>query len=173
MSRFKYAIYTGLMAAALVTVMQSKAYADKPTQSFVQAASIGNQFEISSSQLALQNSQNDDVKKFAQHMLDDHTKVAADMKTVISTTSPDNTQQPSPALDSKHQKMLDELNGKTGNDFDKLYVKDQVAAHKDAVSLFRDYSRHGTDDKLKSFATTNLPTLKQHYDAVKQLQSGM
>ena len=41
---------------------------------FVHKASIANQFEIESSQLALDKAQSSEVKSFAQRMVDDHTK---------------------------------------------------------------------------------------------------
>jgi hypothetical protein len=42
------------------------------------------------------------------------------------------------SLDSEHQKMLDELNAKSGKVFDTSYDQIQVKAHRDAVALFED-----------------------------------
>ena len=47
------------------------------------------------------------------------------------------------ALDSQHQKMLDELKAKNGKDFDASYDQTQVKAHQDAVALFDAYAKGG------------------------------
>jgi len=48
--------------------------------------------------------------------------------------------------------MLDKLKGLNGADFTKQYDKDQVSAHKDAVSLFQRYAKGGDDAALKDWA---------------------
>ena len=52
-------------------------------------AAISNLFEIQSNQLALQKSQNEQVKKFAQMMVDDHTKAGEQLKSTLSTAKID------------------------------------------------------------------------------------
>jgi putative membrane protein len=44
-------------------------------QDFVDKAAVANTFEIDTSKLALKYAKGDDVKKFAQEMIDDHTKI--------------------------------------------------------------------------------------------------
>ena len=156
----------------VVLMVGAEAQAAKSAQGFVDGATIGNQFEIFSSQLALQKSQNDNVKQFAQQMIDDHTAAATKLNTTLAsmnTTAPQAPQN----LDSKHQKMLDKLKDASSSDFDKLYIKDQVKAHDEAVTLFHDYSKHGDNDALKSFASDTLPTLKEHQEKVDQLKSSI
>ena len=72
-------------------------------------------FEIQSSKLALTKSSSDSIKKFAQQMIDDHTKSSDQLKTTVASASV--SAMPVPALDSKHQKILDKENSKTGSDF--------------------------------------------------------
>ena len=45
------------------------------------------------------------------------------------------------ALDSEHQKMLDELRSKSGKEFDSSYDQIQLKAHRDAVALFDAYAK--------------------------------
>ena len=49
---------------------------------FVQGALQGGMAEVALGKLALEKSSNEDVKKFAQRMVDDHTKLGDDMKPV-------------------------------------------------------------------------------------------
>jgi putative membrane protein len=158
-----------LSAAVLIA---SEAQASKSSQDFIQNATIGNQFEISSSRLALQNSQDGSVKQFAQQMVDDHTRVGNQLKSVIASSSSE-LKEPDVSLDQKHQKMLDKLNKLSGKDFDKEYVKDQVSAHDDAVLLFKKYAKSGDDANLKTFAGETLPTLKEHQQYINKINASM
>jgi len=163
-------IIAGLLGYSITAA--SSSWAADQTHKFIEKASIGGQFEISSSRLALQNSQNPDIKNFAQKMIDDHTKISSQLKSIITSANPDES-QPTIALDNQHQKMLNELNGVKGANFDRLYVHDQVAAHKEAVNLFRNYSRNGDNDAIKNFAIQNLPTLEHHQSDVMELRKDL
>jgi putative membrane protein len=135
-------------------------------QEFANTATIANLFEIQSSQLALKNASRDDVKAFAQSMIDDHTKAGEDMKTAAGAqgvTLPTD-------LDQEHADMLAQLQAASGDQFDQLYIQMQTDAHIKAVALFKGYSQNGGDGVLKDFASKVLPTLEHHYDMVLQLQ---
>ena len=67
--------FAGFVASAEA---RSKTEAMNTAAHFAQELKSSGQFEIESSQLALKISSNDDIKKFAQKMIDDHT--AADKK---------------------------------------------------------------------------------------------
>ncbi len=98
----------GLAVGGIALVLCASAWAATSDQDFVRSASTANQFEISSSRLALQNSQNDDVRDFAQHMIDDHTQIGNRLKSVISFSSA-KIHEPTLSLKPDQQKMLDKL----------------------------------------------------------------
>jgi putative membrane protein len=135
-------------------------------QQFADKATIANMFEIQSSQLALKQSSRDDIKAFAQSMIDDHTKAAGDMKTAASAQQ---VNLPTD-LDQAHADMLKKLQAASGDAFDQLYVKMQTDGHVQAVALFKGYAQNGQDGVLKDFAGKLLPTLEHHYEMVLQLQ---
>lgn len=139
----------------------AEAKVSKETTEFVQKAAVANQFEIETSKLALEKSQDADVKKFAQDMVDDHTKAGDAFKTAVTEGKIDAALVPA-ALDAKHQKELDKLSKADAKDFDKDYLKLQKDAHKDAVALFKSYSEKGDNASLKTFAANTLPTLEKH-----------
>ncbi|MFY9288520.1 MAG: DUF4142 domain-containing protein [Alphaproteobacteria bacterium] len=171
METFGPLVFVALVVAAFAFVMwAADAQASRSSQSFVQKATIGNLFEIQSSQLALEKSQDPKVRDFAQQMVSDHAKVSEDMKALLASGSI-NVTAPDQALDRKHQKILDKLNAASGTDFDAQYVKAQNNAHDDAISLFRGYSKQGDNDTLKDFAKEKLPTLEQHKEEAKKLKS--
>ncbi len=162
---------TSLLVLTLIIAFTQFAHAKAydSSQDFVQKATVGGLFEVQSSQLALQRSQNDSVKTFAQHMIDDHTKANSQLMGVLPNSSVQ-ASSITAALDKKHQKMMDDLNKDSDRSFDKDYISDQKKAHKEAVSLFSDYSKSGDDDTLKDFASQTLPTLKEHKKEIHDLK---
>ncbi len=161
-----------VIIVAIAAIVTTQAQAAHSSKTFIQNATIGNQFEVSSSRLALQVSQNDAVKAFAQKMVDDHTQVGDQLKTTIANSDAQ-ISEPKTSMDEKHRKLLDELNAISPQDFDKLYVKDQIKAHDEAVDLFKDYAKHGDNEALKNFASQNLPALEEHKKEVRQLKSSI
>ena len=111
-------------------------------------AAISNLFEIQSSQLALQKSQNEQVKKFAQMMVDDHTKAGEQLKSTLSTAKIDPGTFPT-TLDAKHQKIEDKLNSASPAKFDKDYIKAQFEAHIETIALFKSYAESGQPEAVR------------------------
>jgi putative membrane protein len=119
---------------------------------------ISNETEIQTSRMALSQSQNESVKSFAQNMIDDHTAaeqkvnaLAADLGVMLPTK-----------LDDKHQKLVDDLRGKSGPDFDRAYAKLQVDAHKETIAADQSEANSGNDPKVKALAGELLGTLQHH-----------
>ena len=123
------------------------------SQDFVNEAATADQFEIKSAQLAQSKGDASD-KTFAQHILNDHQKSYSALKN-IEPNAPN-------ALNFSKKKMLDELGRLSGAAFSKQFRRDQINAHKEAISLFRRYSEKGDNDQLKTFAAKTLPDLERH-----------
>jgi putative membrane protein len=136
---------------------------DSETKNFVKNARIGGMFEVESSKLALEKSQDSGIRSFAQQMVDDHTKANEQLETTLTNANLMVDQPSSPdKLDKKHQAMLDKLRKASGDQFNKMYVKMQQDAHDEAVKLFTSYSKKGDNAEVKSFASETLPTLQEH-----------
>jgi len=138
-------------------------------QDFVSKASVANEFEIESSKLALEKSQNEDVKKFAQSMIDDHTQTGDKLEKTLESSK--SKVQATEELDNKHQKMMDKLQNTASKNFDSQYLAMQKNAHLEAVSIFSAYAKHGKDKALKNFASDTLPALKSHLKHVENVKS--
>lgn len=137
------------------------------TDGFVTNAAVAGMYEIESSKLALQRSNNPKVKELAQKIIDDHTKAAAELKAtatgVAGVTIP-------AALDERHKGLIDNLRGATNADFDRTYLEQQNAAHREAVDLFGGYADGGDNAALKAFAVKTKPALEMHLQMVEALQ---
>ena len=136
-------------------------------ETFATTAASSNMFEIQSSELAVKQPVSDDVKAFANRMIEDHTAAGEKMKAAAEEegiTPPDSMME-------KQQSELDKLELTDPELFEQAYVTEQVSAHDEAVDLFKTYSEQGQDGALKDFAAETLPTLEDHKAQVHDLQS--
>ena len=137
----------------------------KPAE-FAKMAAISNMFEIKSSELALKQSSDEATKKFAEHMIADHTKAGQEM---MPAAKADKVSVPE-KLDKIHQAKLDALKAADKSTFDKMYRAEQLKAHESAVGLFSEYAKNGEKGELKSFAAKTLPTLEEHLAEVQKMK---
>ena len=156
-----------LFASALYCAVTSAALAQS-AQEFVNKVAISDLFEIQSSQLAISKNADADTKPFAEKMVSDHQKTSTELKALVDSGKLKVTLPTS--LDTEHQKMLDDLKAKNGNEFDRSYDQTQLKAHQDAVALFEAYSKTGDNPELKSWAATTLPHLKEHLSMAQKLK---
>lgn len=141
----------------------------KVATEFAQKATIGNMFEVESSKIALDESANERIKKFAQMMVEHHSKIDQDMRAIIDSSSVDKANLPS-ALDKKHAAKIEKLKTTKGAEFDNLYVAEQKAAHDEAVVLYRNYAANGKDRALQNYAAKTLPMIEEHQKSVSGLK---
>ena len=158
----------GLFASVAVAQIPPAATSAPSAQDFVNKVAISDMFEIQSSQLALSKEADADTKPFAEKMVQDHQKTSSELKGLVEGSMVKLTLPTS--LDAEHQKMLNELNAKSGKDFDQTYDQIQVKAHREAVALFEAYSKSGEDSELKTWAGKTLPHLKEHLTMAEKLK---
>jgi len=135
-------------------------------QSFVSQAAVIGKAEIELGQIALKNTQDANVRTYAQRMVADHS--AADKK-LQAIAAKQNLQLPQ-SLDAEHESLKAKLQGLKGEDFDRAYVKAMANGHDKAVALFESASQQPQmPDDLKQFAASTLPTLEQHKEMAHSL----
>jgi len=159
--KYTFALVT---AGVLFATAAFAAEVTKPAE-FAKMAAVSNMFEVQSSELAVKQSDDAAVKKFAEHMITDHMKAGEEMKPAAAA---DKVEVPT-ELDAEHQAKLDALRAVDKNSFDKMYKAEQLKAHETAVTLFSVYSANGEAGELKTFATKTLPTLTEHLAEVKKM----
>ncbi|MEG1326320.1 MAG: DUF4142 domain-containing protein, partial [Janthinobacterium sp.] len=124
---------------------------------FLGKAADAGSTEIAASKVAQSKSSNGDVKKFADAMVTEHTKVADELKQLASSKQIEVSDRPG----KKQQALIDKLGRLEGAQFDKEYAASiGVAAHKEAVKLFTEASQKASDPDIKAFAAKTLPALQ-------------
>ncbi len=125
---------------------------------FVKEAAEGGMAEVELGRLAVEKASSDDVKKFGQRMIDDHSKANDKLKEVASSEGITLPQ----ALDAKDEATKSRLSKLSGEQFDKAYMRDMLRDHKKDVAAFKTESNSGRDAAVKAFASQTLPTLEDH-----------
>lgn len=125
--------------------------------------------EIQAGQLAQQKGTAKDVKEYGAMMVKDHTAAADKLKALAAQK---NITLPS-AISPDMQKNIDDLNSKTGSDFDKSYIDMMISDHKKVISAFEDESKNGSDADIRALVDATLPTLHKHLDKAEQCHKMM
>jgi putative membrane protein len=74
------------------------------------------------------------------------------------------------SVSSKHKKMMETLNKKSGKEFDRFYINEMVKDHQEDVKAFEQAANKVSDLEVKAFINNTLPTLKTHLDSAKAIQ---
>lgn len=134
---------------------------------FLAQAASGNEFEIQSSQLALQVSQNPAVRNFASLLIAHHRQLGQAMAAAAVSAG---LTPPPPALLPQQQAMLDQLRlAGTGQPFDMAFRQAQIDAHQQTLSLMQNYATSGDVPALRTAAANAIPTIQMHLQQAQVL----
>ncbi|HEX8469572.1 MAG TPA: DUF4142 domain-containing protein [Brevundimonas sp.] len=134
-----------------------------PAMEFVRMAGASDQYEIQSSQLVLQSTQDPELRRFAQMMVDHHTMTTATVMRAAQTAGL--TPSP-PTLDAEKTEMIRQLQGTSNEARDALYKQQQVMAHRQALMLHASYAKNGDAPSLKTAAASAVPIVSRHYNMI-------
>jgi putative membrane protein len=132
---------------------------------FMDKAAQGGMAEVEMGQLAEQNGGSEQVKAFGKRMVDDHTKAGDQLKQLAQQKG---VALPT-TLDARDQATKDRLSKLQGAAFDKAYMKDMVADHKQDVAEFKHESTAAHDPQLKDWTSQTLPTLESHLQEAEKI----
>jgi putative membrane protein len=141
----------------------------KSDQKMMKDLAQANMAEIEAAKLAQQKSSSEDVKTFAQKMIDDHTKASDQLQQLAQAK---NVTLPTD-LDSKHKAEIKKLSALSGDKFDKKYMaQGGVSDHRKAHAMLSHIEKSAKDADLKSLASNMMPTINDHWQMAKQMRSG-
>lgn len=157
---------SGATPAPATTQTQDDSKLDRSDRKMLQDLAQGNMAEVDAGRMALEKSQNAEVKKFAQQMVDDHGSALADVQALARAK---NVPLPDGAGAMAKTKAT-ALKALSGNLFDREYAKRSgVGDHESTVKLLQKIQKDGKDSDLKALAGKMLPTVEHHLDMAKQL----
>lgn len=132
---------------------------------FVKKAIEGGNAEVQLGQLAEQKAQSPDVKQFAQKMVHDHMQLGDDLKPIAQRLSI----EPPTGISMKDKMFSKKLEGLSGNDFDREYMKAMVKDHQEDLRQFRDEENSTQDPNLKQAAEHGASVISQHLQLAEQI----
>ncbi|HEX2603116.1 MAG TPA: DUF4142 domain-containing protein [Oxalicibacterium sp.] len=139
----------------------------KDDKDFMEDIAHANLAEIATGKMALEKSQNEQVKQFAQKMIDDHTKAEDELKQLADAKGVKLPTEP----DMVHKTKAATLKPLSGNTFDKQYVKHAgVGDHENTHKLLEKVQSKAKDPDLKAYADKTIKAVEAHLDMAKQLE---
>lgn len=161
-------------------------------RNFVTDMLAGGNREIELSKVAERKAASPQVKRFAQMMVEQHTKAGDQLKQIAASY---NIQPDTSKDEDKYKDDMDKLSKLQGSDFDREYMSMMIDDHKDAVDSLNDRTKEnnnatvgtsGTsaekntnvqpekannhvDASLNQWAADTLPTVQHHLDDAKQI----
>ena len=146
------------VAAGRGSASQKSSNTNASDQQFLRKATDDNLAEIEMAKLALRNASNQDVKNFAQTMVNDYGKTKEQLEKIASSKRVDIPRAPG----AKNKATKDRLAKFSGEQFDNAYMAEMLKDHKDDVTTFRRELNSAQDMDIQQFADKSLPTLESH-----------
>ncbi|WP_185829250.1 DUF4142 domain-containing protein [Sphingomonas ginkgonis] len=157
----------GLAGSASATLpTPNPAAATRDNQAFLFNAGAGDIFEITSSVMAIQHSQNPQVRAFASMLISDHTNLT---NNTLATAKAAGVMAPPPELSPMQKSMLAQLAAASPASFDRVYLQQQLPAHQMALQMMQGYAAQGDVPQLRQAAGGAVPIVQNHIREVQQL----
>jgi putative membrane protein len=148
-----------LAVLALGCALVPLAVADnKGDTQFVVQASAANYAEVNFGKLAAKQATNADVRKFAQDMIEDHTKANKQLNDLAFQKKWNIAAN----MDREHQMEYDRLSKLEGANFDREFMQWMIKDHEKAINACENQAKNGEDAQLKDWCNTMLPHLRDH-----------
>lgn len=138
------------------------------TSKFMVDVADVNMTEIQLGKLAQDKAASQRIKDFASMMVKDHSGATDDLKSLAAQK---NVTLPT-TISDEHQKKMNDLNKKTGKDFDKAYIDMMEDGHESAVKDF-EKNTDNSDADVKAFVNKMLPTLRMHRDSANAIKKAL
>jgi len=125
--------------------------------------------EIAAGKLAAERASSPEVKKFGQHMVEEHSKMLEEGKKIAESKGV----KPPANTDKKHQAALKKLQGLEGEAFDKQFMAQMVKDHEDALKLAEKAAKDAKDPEVKAHAEKGAPHIKEHLAQARKLNDSL
>ena len=144
-----------LPALAGIASAESLSNADKQ---FMIAAAKADMTEAHEGQMAEDQANRADVKAFGKTLVQDHTEAYSQLKELAAKTG---VTIPV-GINTAKVPTIAQLVHLKGANFDRRFVDDEIAAHRQAIAVFKREAEHARDADVRAYATKMIPVLEKH-----------
>ncbi len=142
---------------------------DQETADFMVKAAAGGMEEVEMGKVAKEKATNQRVKNYGAMMVEDHSKGNDELKGLAAQK---NVTLPK-ELGDDHKKDIEDVQKKTGKNFDKEYMKMMIDDHQKDIDEFEKASKNTKDNDVKAWADKTLPVLRKHLDSAKAINKSL
>ena len=152
------------LTAAGVAGASSTAAPNAQDRAFLVAAHQSNLAEIAAGQAAQQKATTQVVREHGQLFIRDHTRLDANVRQVAQQLGVELPNAPSEV----QRASLANVVAKSGAEFDKAWLQQQLASHRATLTGGNKELADGQDATVKALATASAPVVKMHLSMLEQ-----
>jgi putative membrane protein len=141
---------------------------DKKSGEFLQKSAHGAPMEVELGKLVAARATRDDVRRFAQTMVEDHTREMDELRQLAAKKNMTLDFTP----DKEKREKIEEIKQKSGSSLDTDCVEWMVKDHTEDVDSVKKQAESGTDADVKAFAAKSLPMMQHHLEMARQIVWG-
>lgn len=133
---------------------------------FITETAHGGMMEVELAKLAVDKASSEEVKQYAQRLVDDHSKANDELTQLAS--------QKGVMIAHDEKAMMkgkDKLSKLSGADFDREFMSMMIKDHTKKVKEFEEVSTKAKDTDVKDWAAKTLPTLREHLQMARDINS--
>jgi len=134
---------------------------------FVSKAAEEGHTEKQIAELAAQRATNPEVKSYAQKLVQDHSKVNSELKSIASQKNVDLD------IDDDKDRAYKRLNKQSGSEFDQEFVEHMIDAHEKDIKMYEKAASDAKDSEIRSFASKHVASLREHLQQAQSLQQSL
>lgn len=134
---------------------------------YVSNAAIGDMYEIEAGRMAQERGVRADVKALGEMLVTDHRAAATRMTGLAQAAGETIPTE----MDERRKGLLDNLRAADGASFDRVFAKQQVAAHQEALTLHEGFADNQEHVELAAHARDLVPKLQAHLERARALET--
>lgn len=139
---------------------------DEGSADFLRKVANSGMAEVEITAMAQQKAVNQPVKDLAAMLHHDHSMLNDQVKSLAAQK---NIMLPD-SMSSDKRDMINDLQKRSGRNFDKAFLDMMVKSHKTGIELFESTGTSVSDPDISNLAKNTLPTLRAHLDSATLLQ---
>jgi putative membrane protein len=143
--------------------------AGRPDLFFMMQASHFNDMVTELSRIAVNRASTQQVRDFAQMMIDDHAQLERELQSTARNMRVDLPARP----DWARQAPRLHLQALNGWDFDEEYTNLMIADHARAVAIYENALRRTTDSNVRNLAENGLPMMRRHLEHARTTSAAL
>ena len=162
-----FAIAALATTPALAQIMKSDQKIDNADAAAMKQLAQANLNEIDAGKTAASKAQSPQVKQFAQKMVDDHTQMLADLKTLAQKKSVSLPE----SVSLKDKAQTEMMTRASGADFDKKYMDRMVKDHQKDLNDVQALAGKAKDPEFKAAVQKASSKISEHLQMAQRIAS--